>query len=67
MQNIIIQIIKEIQSQKQAEDKAFTASLLLEVQAEIRNRFLRELSEMERAGIIQTGNTINDKYIKLNV
>ena len=64
MRNIIIQIIKEIERRKKAERIKPTAPVLAEVQREIRSMYLKEIEEMEKAGIIKTGNTINDKYIK---
>ena len=67
MQNIIIQIFTEIECRKQSENKALTTPLLMEIHTEIKKRFLHELAEMERAGIIRIGDTINDKYIKINV
>lgn len=67
MQNIIIQILTEIERRKQSENKALTAPLLMEVHTEVKNRFLHELAEMERTGIIRIGDTINDKYITINI
>ena len=67
MQNIIIQILTDIKRRKQSENKALTNPLLMDVHTELRNRLLLELVEMEHTGTIKIGNTINDKYIKLNV
>lgn len=67
MQNTIIQILTEIERRKQSENKAPATPLLTEVQTEVKNQLLQELTEMERAGIIRIGDTINDKYIKINV
>jgi soluble P-type ATPase len=67
MQQTIIEILKHIESRKREAGKQPTAPLLMELNAELKTRLLHELDTMQRAGIITVGNTINDKYIKLNV
>jgi hypothetical protein len=67
MQEIIIQIIKDIQSRKQAENRHPVYPVLLEIMRELDTQFSRELETMERAGTIKIGDTINDKFIKLNI
>jgi len=67
MQQTIIQILTDIQSRKTEARKEPTYTLLNELTAELATRLLLELEAMKRAGIITVGNTINDKYIVLNV
>lgn len=65
MRNIITQILTEIESRKRSANKAPSAPLLGEVKEGIIKYTLQELEDMEKAGIIETGHTINDKYIRL--
>ena len=67
MQQTIIQILTDIQTRKTEARKEPTAPLLNELTTALATRLLIELDTMQRAGIITVGNTINDKYIKLNV
>lgn len=65
MQDIIMKILTEIKSRKQSANKVPTAPLLGEVKEEIIKYTLQELDDMRRAGILEIGPTINDKYITL--
>ncbi|GEM_PF-2913123 len=65
MQNIIIQLLTEIQRRKQSENIIPDYPLLIELQAELKNRLFQELAVMEHNGSIKIGNTLNDKYIMI--
>lgn len=67
MREIVIRVLKAVESRNKLNKKAITTPLLMDVQAELKNMLFYELAAMEHAGIIRIGDTINDKYIKLNV
>jgi len=67
MQEIVFEIITDIAHQKREAKKEPTAPILSEISTEIRRRVLQALQDLETAGKIVSGETINDKYFKVNV
>jgi len=66
MQEIIFEILTEITRRKREERKEPTAPILREVLTELNRRALQELKNLENAGKIKSGDTMNDKYFKVN-
>ena len=67
MQEEIIQILQDITHKKQQAGKVPDFVLLLELKSEVLKRLLIELETLKKAGNITIGDTVNDKYIKINV
>jgi hypothetical protein len=67
MQNIIFEIITELTRQKREAGKEPTAPILREISDELNRRKLQALQDLETAGKIVSGDTVNDKYFKVNV
>lgn len=67
MKQLIINIVRDIEKRKADTNVIPTHAVLMEVSNEIHTRLIHELNEMQRAGIVEMGRTINDKYIKINV
>ncbi|MDR0420428.1 MAG: hypothetical protein LBH30_03130 [Prevotellaceae bacterium] len=67
MQEIILEILTDITRQKREARAEPAAPILREVSQELHRRALQALQDLETAGKIVSGNTINDKYFKINV
>ena len=67
MQEIIFEILTDITRRKREVRKEPTTPILREVLTELNRRALLELKNLENAGKIKSGDTINDKYFKVNV
>lgn len=62
---ILLEVIKSITKEKEAARIAPTHVLILKDLGFLkdRERVQRELKELEAAGLIKIGNTINDRYV----
>jgi len=67
MQEIIIEILTVITYRKREAGIEPTTPILKEVLTELNQRALQALSYLESTGKIVSGNTVNDKYFKINV
>jgi transcriptional accessory protein Tex/SPT6 len=65
MQKTITQILVEIERRKREARKEPTAPILREIISELNRRALQELKNLENAGEIISGDTINDKYFRI--
>jgi hypothetical protein len=67
MQKIIFEIITDLTRQKHEARTEPTVAILREITNELNRRKLQALQDLETAGKIVSGKTINDKYFKINV
>lgn len=65
MQEIIFEIITDITRQKREAGTEPSAPILREVSQELHRRALQALQDLQTAGKIVSGETINDKYFKV--
>ncbi len=67
MQEIIFEILTDITRQKSEAGREPNAPILREVLMELNRKALQALKDLETAGKIVSGETINDKYFKINI
>jgi hypothetical protein len=67
MQKIIFEIITDLTRQKRKARIEPTTPILREITDELNRQKLQALQGLETAGKIVSGETINDKYFKINV
>lgn len=65
MEEIVIDIINRIQERKKSEGTSPDHTLKKELDIEIMSRLSQALNNLYSMGIIDRGETINDKWIKL--
>jgi hypothetical protein len=66
MKATILKTIKEIESEKQARAVVPSYACRLEIIKRVKELTLQTLEQMQAAGVVRMGNTINDKYILIN-
>lgn len=66
MRETILKIIREIESEKQARAVVPSHALTMEVTRRLHTTAMQELEQMQTAGVVRMGNTINDTYILIN-
>ena len=66
MRETILKIITEIESEKRARAVVPSYALVLEVTRRLHVKAMQELEQMQTAGVVHLGNTINDTYILIN-
>ena len=67
MQEILFEILTEITNRKREAGKVPAIALLREILTELNRRALEALKNLETGGKIVSGDTINDKYFRINV
>lgn len=65
MKNLLIVIIGQLLSDKKEHNEEPSHVLLLELQKEVYSQMCAALSELEIEGRIETGRSLNDRWIKL--
>lgn len=67
MEDLILSVINDIENRKKQAGKYPAYALLQEIKTDLLLIFASEIKSMTEAGKIELGETINDKYVKLNV
>ena len=65
MQELIFEILTEITNRKREAGKEPITPIFGEVVTELKRRALQDLKDLETAGKIVSGDTINDKYFRI--